>query len=1116
MKMRLNPIWVTLSLVLLLFLAMLLGACRLVTPTPEISQPIYRWGEVADRVWVLVGYGEALNPTVVEEGTVITAVFSSVDGQVTGSAGCNNYFTGYDASDTGGITIGGPIGATMMACETGMEQEAAYLDALETVSDWTLSEQGRLELSYSSGQPYEEKLIYAPGQTPLVGTTWRLVSFGDPEDLQELEEGTSVTAVFSPETDTTGTVAGNATCNSYTTGYTLDGDSISFGLVAGTMMMCPVGADQEVAYLAALESAQTYQIFGPNMQITYEGGVLNFTSLNLPLENVLWQAVMVGDQMIPEGVEITALFTPGDDVDMGQVGGSTGCNSYNAAYETDSDLSTDPTTHYITIDSPMAMTMAMCPDDALAQLEQAYLAALETAESYEILGDQLVVHTEDGDIQYGANRQPLEGTYWVLISRGDIDDPQPPVEGSNFTAQFNRPPTLPSGTVVGETGCNQYNATFTANLSEIKINLPSKTNNEDCPWGVGNFEVEQEFFLGLNSATEYRIIGNVLQIPYGEGETRQALNFVASQPPVADTPLDLTPLANTSWYLHAFDNRAVVAGSQVTAGFIINSDGVTGEINGNGGCNDYKAPIGQNFAIGPIETTERGCDPVLMEQERIYLAALATAYSYSVAGDQLLIPTTNGVLVYKTQPPAKIRFWADDEVIQAGQCTMLHWDVENVQAVWVYPQGEPHQDYPATGQESREVCPQKTTTFEMRVQLTDGGIELRQVTVLVTPVEVSPPTARINGPTQGQTGQALTFDGGASSGQNPIVNYRWDFGDNTSAEGVRVDHKYNEPGSYNVALIVTDDRGLQGSSSLPIQIYPVVEVPEEPVARINGPTLAEVGQAVTFEGGASTSGVAITAYNWDLGDGNGATGPSVTHAYNQPGTYTAVLVITDELDRNNRANLSIQITPVVEAPIPPTAQITGPNQGQTGQTLTFDGGASSGQNPIVNYTWDFGDGTRAEGAQVSHVYNQPGGYTVALTVTDDQGLQGASSLPIQIYPVVEAPDLSDLEGKNWSLVEAATFDVEPITALFEGGIVSGFSGCNTYNANYQSDGSNLTISNLTTTQAVCDEAATTRENKYLANLSSVNGYVVQGDQLTLTGAQPLTFNKLVATPAATP
>jgi heat shock protein HslJ/chitodextrinase len=1088
---------------------LVLTACRMQTtpptPTPEVSQPIYRWGEVADQVWVLVAYGDALNPTVVEEGPVVTAVFSSVEPTVSGSGGCNNYAATYTSDDSGNLTIDGPIAATMMACETGGDQEITYLSALETVTGYSLTEEGRLELTYDSGQPYDEKLVFAPGETPLAGTTWRLVSYGDPDDLTTVEEGTAVTAEFSPQTDVSGTVGGNSTCNSYTTSYTLDGDNISFGPVSATMMICPVGADQETDYLVALDSAQTYQIFGPNMQITYDGGVLNFTSLNLPLENVLWQAVMVNDQAVPAGVEITAIFTPGDEPAMGQVGGSTGCNNYNTTYETDSDLSTNPPTNFLTISGPMAMTRALCPDETMAQLEQSYLAALETAESYEILGDRLVVQTETGDIQYAANREPLEGTYWVLISRGDADNPQPPVEGSNFTAQFNRLPSLPSGTVVGQTGCNTYNATYTANLQELKINLPAKTNNEACPWGTGNFEVEQQFFLGLNAATSYRIIGNVLQILYGEAENLQVLNFVASQPPVAGTPLDLTPLANTFWYLHSLEDRPVVAGSRVTAGFVINSDGVTGEISGSGGCNDYRAPIGQNFAIGPIQIGANICEAALMEQERIYRAALATAYTYSLAGDQLLIPTTSGVLVYRTWPPAKIRFWADDEVIEAGQCTRLHWDVENVQAVWVYPRGKPYEDYPATGQESREVCPPETTTFEMRVLLADNNVEFRQVTVQVTPVELPPPTARISGPNQGQTGETLTFDGSASSGDNPIVNYTWDFGNGTRAEGARVDQVYNEPGSYNVTLTVTDDQGLQGGSTLPIQIYPVVEAPDEPVARINGPGQAEVGQTVTFDGSASTSGVAITAYNWDLGDGSGATGPSVSHTYNEPGSYTVVLVITDEQNRTNRANLSIQITPVVEAPNPPTARISGSNQGQTGQTLTFDGGGSSGESAIVNYTWDFGNGTGAEGTQVSQVYNEPGGYNVTLTVTDERGLQGSSTLPIQIYPVVEAPDLSDLEGINWSLVEAAQLDVQPITALFQGGTVSGFSGCNTYSGSYQSDGAGLTISGITTSQMACDEAATSRETAYLANLGSVNGYVVQGNQLTLTGVQPMTF-----------
>ena len=302
---------------------LLLAACAQPSapePDIEISQPIYRFGEVADQVWVLVGYGDALNPTVVEEGTVITANFSSTDGQVTGSGGCNSYFAAYTSDDEGDLTISGPIGSTMMVCETGADQEVAYLTALETVTGWALNNEGQLELTYGSGRPYEEKLFYIPGETPLTGATWQLVSWGDPENLTDVLEETTVTADFAPETDTNGTVGGNATCNSYTGSYALNDNQISFGPIASTRTICPVGADQETAYLSALEAAQTYRIVGPNMQITYsledQEGVLNFTSESLPLDHVLWQAVTVAGEPVSQDVKITALFEPEDSVEM--------------------------------------------------------------------------------------------------------------------------------------------------------------------------------------------------------------------------------------------------------------------------------------------------------------------------------------------------------------------------------------------------------------------------------------------------------------------------------------------------------------------------------------------------------------------------------------------------------------------------------------------------------------------------------------------------------------------------------------------------------------------------------------------------------------------------------
>jgi PKD repeat protein len=64
-----------------------------------------------------------------------------------------------------------------------------------------------------------------------------------------------------------------------------------------------------------------------------------------------------------------------------------------------------------------------------------------------------------------------------------------------------------------------------------------------------------------------------------------------------------------------------------------------------------------------------------------------------------------------------------------------------------------------------------------------------------------------------------------------------------------------------------------------------------------------------------------------------------------------------------------------------------PQYPYTGETVTFN--ASSSYDPdgtIVSYFWDFGDGTNGTGEIINHTYADDGTYTVALTVTDNDGL----------------------------------------------------------------------------------------------------------------------------------
>jgi heat shock protein HslJ len=84
-------------------------------------------------------------------------------------------------------------------------------------------------------------------------------------------------------------------------------------------------------------------------------------------------------------------------------------------------------------------------------------------------------------------------------------------------------------------------------------------------------------------------------------------------------------------------------------------------------------------------------------------------------------------------PGAQISFWADSTQLAQGECTNLNWRVENVDSVWVYPKGERYEDYPVTGHGKQRVCPDETTTYMMRVLLTDGSVQTREVTILVEP-----------------------------------------------------------------------------------------------------------------------------------------------------------------------------------------------------------------------------------------------------------------------------------------------------------------------------------------------------------------------------------------------
>ena len=86
-----------------------------------------------------------------------------------------------------------------------------------------------------------------------------------------------------------------------------------------------------------------------------------------------------------------------------------------------------------------------------------------------------------------------------------------------------------------------------------------------------------------------------------------------------------------------------------------------------------------------------------------------------------------------------------------------------------------------------------------------------------------PPTAVAAGTplTGGHGSLAVTFNGtGSSDYDGDALTYVWNFGDNTTGNGVAISHTYNAAGTYNATLTVYDGRGGVGISTVTVVVSP--------------------------------------------------------------------------------------------------------------------------------------------------------------------------------------------------------------------------------------------------------------------------------------------------------
>ncbi len=250
------------------------------------------------------------------------------------------------------------------------------------------------------------------------------------------------------------------------------------------------------------------------------------------------------------------------------------------------------------------------------------------------------------------------------------------------------------------------------------------------------------------------------------------------------------------------------------------------------------------------------------------------------------------------------------------------------------------------------------------------------------------------------------FDASASTDSDgSIVSYLFDLGDGTTATNAVVDHIYEQPGSYQIKLTVTDNKN--GNATMMKNL--VVQDATAPVLALQSPasgsTLRNFNISIAGSANEPLSEVIAQldgepAVSLSLGSDQITFSQSITAT--RDGNRTLQISARDKA--GNQSSITTSFT--IDANIPPLAKlaVTTPSSKIAPLMALFDASKSSSpQGKALHFHFDFGDGSEADSQNgiVSHQFQVAGSFTVIVRAIDSSGLESLDQLQI----IAEQPTL---------------------------------------------------------------------------------------------------------------
>jgi PKD repeat protein len=245
-------------------------------------------------------------------------------------------------------------------------------------------------------------------------------------------------------------------------------------------------------------------------------------------------------------------------------------------------------------------------------------------------------------------------------------------------------------------------------------------------------------------------------------------------------------------------------------------------------------------------------------------------------------------------------------------------------------------------------------------------------------------------PRSGPAPLEVSFSVLAETSTEPVY-VQWTFGDGASGSGTEVTHTYTEIGEYTAEAIISDAQGGSETEQITISVVP----PDAPVATATATPDSGIAPLSVSFGTQVTGGSGDYSFAWDFGDGSTREGKTPSHRYEEAGTFSAVVTVTDVESGVESEPATVEIR-IADNDTPIASAGASPSSGIVPLTVAFNGSVVGGNEPFT-YEWDFGDGsTPAETQNPSHEYTSPGTFSAVFKVTDADGEAATETIQIQV------------------------------------------------------------------------------------------------------------------------